>query len=324
MFNSYSSRTDRQNQRSLGGIVAVIVGIGVGMGLLQNIIVDYKVARAHISEAVILSSTAETLTGYDFAVISGDLGQNGPVAEPFSGATVYGSAAIWMTEEVYRRSGKSSSWHTDRTTYNEAGGLHVGNYQIAANFLEQHSNQVKQRMLPDMLPLARLLSSRAYAYQNGSYIYTDSRHRFGFSHIRTGQQVTLMGHVEATANGQAVVSPSPEMSSTYPALWPGRMSPDDIMAALTRRLLSVLLGMGGIVFLLSWVGMAITNLFISESRRMDNLGVALAAFFGATASMGCWYLYPSFIIALPATLGLCITSFGLMLSFLGPKRISSP
>lgn len=323
MFNNRSSLEGRDQQRVWTGGLGIIVALGAGMAALQNNIIDYKTARAHISEAVILSPTAETLQGFDFAVLSGILQKDGAVIEPLSNAEVHGVAALWMTEERYQRRRKSSSWTTVNTSYSEASSITIGNYLFAPVFLEAHSSQIKQLSPLSNLPQTHMLSSHPGYDSRGNFIYSGNNHRFSFHAVATGQTVTVMGKITGSTNGQAVITPSPEMSATYPAIWPGQLTPEGILHALTKRLFNTLLGIGGVIFLLGWVGMVLLNAILPERQRLDGVGTALAACFGALGSVAFWYSLPNFWIALPVSLATCAAAFFIVLTFFTPNKDST-
>ncbi len=320
MFNDYSSRENRTQQRGWAGGIGVIVALGAGMAALQNNIIDYKTARAHISEAVILSPTAETLQGFDFAVLSGILQKDGTVIEPLGNAEVHRVAALWMTEERYQRRRKSSSWTTVNTRYAEAPAISIGNYLFGSGFLESHSSQIKQRAPLANLPQARMLARHPGYDSRGNFIYADSNHRYSFHTVSTGQMVTVMGKITGSPRRQAIIEPSPEMSTSYPAIWPGQLTPAAILQALTKRLVNTLLGIGGIIFLLGWVGMALLNMILPEQQRLGGVETALAACFGALGSVAFWYILPDFWIALPASLAICAAVFFIILTFFNPNK----
>lgn len=320
MFSNHYYRKDHNRQRGWVGGLSVIVALGAGMAVLQNNIIDYKTARAHISEAVILSPTAETMQGFDFAVLSGILQKDGAVIEPLSNAEVHGVAALWMSEERYRRRRRSSGWTTVDTSYAEAPAITIGNYLFDSGFLESHSSQIKQRVPLSSLPQARMLARHPGYDSRGNFIYADSNHRFSFHTIPTGQMVTVMGKITGSSRGQAIIEPSPEMSTSYPAIWPGQLTPAAILQALTKRLVNTLLGIGGIIFLLGWVGMALLNMILPEQQRLGGVETALAACFGALGSVAFWYILPNFWIALPASLAICAAVFFIILTFFNPNK----
>ncbi len=323
MFNNRSSLEGRDQQRVWTGGLGIIVALGAGMAALQNNIIDYKTARAHISEAVILNPTTETLQGFDFAVLSGILQKDGSVIEPLSGAEVHGVAALWMTEERYQRRRKSSSWTTVNTSYSEASSITIGNYLFAPHFLEVHSSQIKQLSPLSSLPQAHMLSSHPGYDSRGNFIYSGNNHRFSFHAISAGQTVTVMGKITGSPRGQAVITPSPEMSATYPAIWPGQLTPATILQALTKRLVNTLLGAGGVIFLLGWIGMALLNMILPERQRLGGVETALAACFGALGSVTFWYILPDFRIALPASLVICPAAFLIIFTFFNPNKDST-
>lgn len=320
MFNDYSSREDHYDGRWIGFGILVIVALGAGMAALQNNIIDYKTARVRISEAVILSPTAETLQGFDFAVLSGILQKDGAVIEPLSGAEVHGIAALWMTEERYQRRNRSSSWTTVNTRYAEAPTITIGNYLFGSGFLDPHSSQIKQLSPLSNLPQARMLARHPGYDSRGNFIYADSNHRYSFHTVSTGQMVTVMGKITGSPRRQAIIEPSPEMSATYPAIWPGQLTPAAILQALTKRLINTLLSFGGVIFLLDWVGMALLNMILPERQRLGGVETALAACFGALGSVAFWYILPDFRIALPASLAICAAVFFIILTFFNPNK----
>jgi hypothetical protein len=172
VFNNYSSRENRTSSGAGRVGIGVIVALGAGMAALQNNIIDYKTARAHISEAVILSPTAETLQGFDFAVLSGILQKDGAVIEPLGNAEVHRVAALWMTEERYQRRRKSSSWTTVNTRYSRSARHQHRQLPVWPRLSLKPTAARSSRESPlANLPQARMLARHPGYDSRGNFIY---------------------------------------------------------------------------------------------------------------------------------------------------------
>lgn len=327
------NESGKRNNPIAGGI-AFAGGLAAAMFFLQNNIIDYKTISSHIQEAVILSPTGPVQAGLRYAIISGELEKSGNVIEPLTNTELSGISALWVNEERYRRGrkGNQGRWTNVSTAYAEAPNPRIGNYGITPNFMRAHGRNAQTPLSLNGQTFARSLLQRPGHTISGQYLYTDSyslggvisstgNHRYSYSIIRAGQTVTIMGEVDAAANGQgATLSPSPGLSDTYPAIWPGVLSPEQILAKLKFRMINTLLGIEGILLLLSWAFMGLVNAFSRFERQTTSIGTFAAAFVGTTASVATFYAIPSFLIAFPATLALCTGAFFAIRPLFKPER----
>lgn len=312
---------NRHINNPIAGSIAFVGGLAAAMFFLQNNITDYKTISSHIQEAAILSPTAPVQSGLRYAIISGELEKSGNVIEPLTQTEVSGIAAMWVKEERYRRQRKSSRWRTVSTTYAEAPNPRIGNYALTPNFIQEHGSPVQTSLPLEGQTFARSLLQRPGYTISGRYLYTDSyslgggfgsngNHRYSYSIIRANQTVTIIGEVKAAANGRgATILPSPGLSGSSPAIWLGTLSPEQILESFKSRMINTLMGIGGIILLLSWAAMALINNLSRSVRKMNTIGTFAAAFVGSAASVATFYALPNFLIATPLALALYIISF---------------
>ena len=316
------------------GSIAFFGGIATAMFFLQNNITDYKTISSHIQEAAILSPTAPVQSGLRYAIISGELEKGGNIIEPLTQTEVSGFAAMWVKEERYRRQRKSSRWTTVSTAYAEAPNLRIGHYVLTQNFMQEHGGKAQTSLPLNGQTFARSLLQRPGHIISGRYLYTDSysmgevissngNHRYSYSIIRANQTVTILGEVEAAATGQGTtisISPSPSLSDSSPAIWLGTLSPEQILESFKSRMINTLMGISGIILLLSWAMMALMNKLSRSVRRVNAIGTFTAAFVGSAASIAAFYAFPNFMIATPLALVLCIIAFFAIRPLFQPER----
>lgn len=312
------------------GSLLVPGGICLALALTQQHIENWKATSAHIKEAfVIAPDSAGVNQPVPLAFITGALTAPASVREPLADVSIPGAVAVKVLRERYERgSGRRSSysWRDKETLTATVGTAGLANFNLDPQLLRNNAGEMWQRYDASHLQGTPLITHNNGWHAYNGYLYAQPSHsnsvgniRYRYSIVPITDTATAVAMAQPQGSNPSYLTATPAMPAGYPALWYGEVTPESFKATLYKRFLNTMAGIGGVLFLLGWVGMIMLNILFDTRKKVAGAICGLGAAAASISSLVVWYLIPSWFIAAPLSI-LFVIGFYMALRATQPER----